>query len=178
MDLIIERVLEVLFPDFDIATDCSITDEGEGQFISEWHRAEPQPSEEALQNTWADIQADVQLTDLKKRKRLDITAAYQAAADYIDCECSDGNTYRMDAGPAHAERMDQGYRLALDASEPAMVVIDYNNQQHPAVPIAIANEIRLQQSLDARDNYWGKWVALKAQADAAVTVADLDLVVW
>lgn len=58
----LSKALKKLFPDITFigldGNDCLLLDQGAGQYIAQWNRVEPQPTQAELDAAWLDYQAD------------------------------------------------------------------------------------------------------------------------
>jgi cellobiose phosphorylase len=93
---------------------------------------------------------------------------------YVDCTVG-ADTYRMNAGMNAANTFDQGLRLAAQNGEATTFVVDFYDQVHENVPLADAQEINRQQSLDARVHYQEKQ-GFKAAIAAATIVVEVKAI--
>ena len=115
-----------------------------------------------------------QAFDRLKRHYLSITEGIDPATGqriYVDYTVA-GQTIRMDAGRKPAETHDAGLRLAVQTGETTAFVVDFNNEVHYGVPLAMAQGIALQQALDARSQYL-EYQMKKQQIAGATTVAQV-----
>jgi hypothetical protein len=125
------------------------------------------------------------LASVKELKKAATKAAYAKVCKgsdpttnqsiYVDCPTNSG-TYRMNAGQTAATAMDAGVRIfELSGATHMPVVRDFNNVNHPDVPIEDARSIALQQGVDAL-GHWQQKGALVDAINACTTVAEVQAI--
>ncbi len=86
--------------------------------------------------------------ELRKAKLFEIYAAFDAARSGNVPVTVNGQTYLMDAGEEHAVRLKHGIELAEMSGGQMITITDYDNIDHPDVPLADAREIARQMGVD------------------------------
>jgi hypothetical protein len=113
------------------------------------------------------------LDELRQAKISEIVAACQAE---MDAGFTSSFAIKMDSNLAALQKIKLGYDFAVIMGATEMEIVDYNNAAH-TMPIADV----LMQMLETGGHYltlYTKKQVLRAQAMAAVSVAELDAVVW
>lgn len=119
-------------------------------------------------------QAQIKALDSLKRCYLTLCEGVDPVTKqriYVDCTVGE-DTYRMDAGRKPAETHDAGIRLTVQAGEETTFVVDYNNEVHYGVAVGVAQNIALQQALDARNHYI-QYQMFKQQIAGCTTVEEV-----
>ncbi|WP_298438101.1 hypothetical protein [Geobacter sp.] len=86
--------------------------------------------------------------ELRQAKLFEIHAAFDNARTGSVKVTVNGRTYLMDAGEEHAVRLKHGVELAEMSGAQTITVTDYDNVEHPDVPLAEALEIARQMGVD------------------------------
>jgi len=70
------NTLRYLFPDIDFLRDCRLQDDGDGVYIREWRREEPQPTAQEL------LSAEVPAAKASRKKAFNVSATFRILAKY------------------------------------------------------------------------------------------------
>lgn len=164
----IGRVLAYMYPNANPRNDYKVMDhlDGQGQQISQWNLADPQPTQEELEVQWLYVLRKDKIAELKKACNLDILSGFTA---------TNGHTYEFTM--LDQTNMDQQHGMLLRRTD----ILSVNWQTVDSGEIPHTREEFFKVVDEASDFKWSKvfrYRQLKADVIAATTESEINAIVW